>query len=190
MSSGGQESESEKIKNWPKPTSKTWTEPCKNYSISDLYKRSTAPEYIRKEFALVSVKYTFLKLNFKIRQIFTFLLINHSNFPGSVLKVSKRKGQRMPCSDSLRTFSCILIFENTTWLALGHCRVYKNNRLNNKGWIDFYAQWLRGRLEVVSSNLTEVKTLSILSYFSFYKNLLVFRRIYIVSDNFSISLLQ
>ena len=27
----------EKIKDWPKPTSKTWTEPCKNYSISDLW---------------------------------------------------------------------------------------------------------------------------------------------------------
>ena len=26
----------EKIKNWPKPTSKTWTEPCTNYSISEL----------------------------------------------------------------------------------------------------------------------------------------------------------
>ena len=28
----------EKIKNWPKPTSKTWTEPYKNYGISDLLK--------------------------------------------------------------------------------------------------------------------------------------------------------
>ena len=60
----------------------------------------------------------------------------------------------------------------------------------NNGWLDFYAKWLRCRLEVVSSNLTEVKTLSILSYFPFYKDLLVFRRIYLVSDNFSFSLLQ
>ena len=26
----------EKIKNWPKPTYRTWTKPCKNYGISDL----------------------------------------------------------------------------------------------------------------------------------------------------------
>ena len=65
----------------------------------------------------------------------------------------------------------------------------QKQQLNN-AWIDFYAKWLRCRLEVVSSNLTEVKTLSVLSYFPFYKDLLVFRRIYIVSDNFSFSLLQ
>ena len=28
----------EKIKNWPKPTFRTWTKPCKNYGTSDLYK--------------------------------------------------------------------------------------------------------------------------------------------------------
>ena len=34
----------EKIKNWPKPTSETWTEPCKSYGISDVSKL-TSPNY-------------------------------------------------------------------------------------------------------------------------------------------------
>ena len=46
VSSGGQESKTinsvklmsrrENKKNWPKPTYRTWTKPCKNYGISDL----------------------------------------------------------------------------------------------------------------------------------------------------------